>query len=65
MDKDEALLRYKAAISIFKNWRENDAITEDDFSEISTILARKYGLSPLSIFLENDLLCVENRANIR
>lgn len=64
MDKDEALLHYKAAISIFKSWRESGIITDEDFSIISTTLAHKYSLSSLSIFLENDLICTQNRANI-
>jgi len=33
-----------------------------DLLEIDTILAQKYGLLTCGIFLENDLLCMENRA---
>lgn len=65
MSKDEAILRYKAAMAIFKMWLSEGVITEDDLLAIDTMLARKYGLSSCSIFLENNLLCGENRANIR
>lgn len=65
MSKEEAILRYKAAMSVFKNWLANGAISADDLRLISTTLARKYGLSSSSIFLENDLLCKEKRANIQ
>ncbi len=61
MRKEEALLRYKAAMAVFKNWLAEGAISNADLLEIDTILARKYGLSSCSIYLENDLLCKENR----
>jgi len=65
MSKEEAVLRYKAAMSVFKNWFSDGVISADDLRVISTTLAQKYGLSSSSIFLDNDLLCRENRANIR
>ena len=61
MSKEDAILRYKAAMSIFKNWLATGVISATDLLEIDTILAQKYGLSSRSIFLENDLLCKENR----
>ena len=61
MSKEDAILRYKAAMSIFKNWLATGVISATDLLEIDTILAQKYGLSSHSIFLENDLLCKENR----
>ena len=61
MSKEDAILRYKTAMSIFKNWRSTGVISVTDLLEINTILAQKYGLSTRSIFLENDLLCEENR----
>lgn len=65
MSKDEAVLRYKASMAVFKRWLAQGVITEDDLKEIDTMLAQKYGLSSCSIFLENDLLYKENRANIQ
>ena len=61
MSKGDAILRYKTAMSIFKNWLATGVISATDLLEINTILAQKYGLSTRSIFLENDLLCEENR----
>ncbi|MEN8494708.1 SHOCT domain-containing protein [Dehalococcoides sp. THU3] len=61
MTKEEALLHYKAAMAVFKNWLAEGAISNADLLEIDTMLARKYGLSSCSIYLENDLLCKENR----
>ena len=61
MSKGDAILRDKTAMSIFKNWLATGVISATDLLEIDTILAQKYGLSSRSIFLENDLLCKENR----
>jgi len=61
MSKEEALLRYKASISVFKKWFDDGVITEIDLRSINTMLAQKYGLSSCSIYLENDLLCKEKR----
>ena len=61
MSKGDSILRYKTAMSIFKNWLATGVISATDLLEIDTILAQKYGLSTRSIFLENDLLCEENR----
>ncbi|MFY9395495.1 MAG: SHOCT domain-containing protein [Saccharofermentanales bacterium] len=61
MNKDEAILRYKSAMAVFKNWHSEGVISGDDLQAIDTMLAQKYGLSSCSIFLENDLLCKENR----
>jgi len=61
MSKEEAILRYKAAMAVFKNWLAEGVISNDDLLAIDTTLAQKYGLSSCSIFLENDLLCKENR----
>ena len=61
MNKEDAILHYKASMAIFKNWLATGVISATDLLEIDTILAQKYGLSSRSIFLENDLLCKENR----
>lgn len=60
MSKEDAILRYKTAMAIFKNWLTADVISDTDLLKIDTLLAQKYGLSPCSIFLENDLPCKEN-----
>ena len=61
MSKADAILRYKASMAVFKSWLAAGVISDADQLEINTILAQKYGLSTRSIFLENDLLCEENR----
>ena len=61
MNKEASILHYKASMAIFKNWLATGVISATDLLEINTILAQKYGLSTRSIFLENDLLCEENR----
>ena len=61
MNKEASILHYKASMAIFKNWLATGVISTTDLLEINTILAQKYGLSTHSIFLENDLLCEENR----
>ena len=61
ISKENAILRYKAAMAVFKRWLAEGAISDADLLEITTILARKYGLSTRSIFLENNLLCKEIR----
>ena len=61
MSKEDGILRYKTAMAVFKNWLATGVISATDLVEINTILAQKYGLSTRSIFLENDLLCEENR----
>lgn len=61
MSKEEAIFRYKASMAVFKNWLDDGVITDADLLLIDTMLAQKYGLSSCSIFLENDLLCKENR----
>lgn len=61
MSKDEAILRYKSSMAVFKKWLAEGAINEADLLAIGTTLTKKYGLSSCSIFLENDLLCGENR----
>ena len=61
MSKEDAVLRYKAAMAVFKSWLTEDVISDADLLKISTMLAQKYGLSSCSIFLENDLPCKENR----
>ena len=61
MIKEDAILRYKTAMAIFKSWLTSKVISGTDLLKIDTILAQKYGLSPYSIFLENDLLYKENK----
>lgn len=61
MTKEEAILRYKAAMAVLKNWLIGGFISADEMAVIETKLAQKYGLSSRSIYLERNLLCGEKR----
>jgi len=52
MSKEDAILHYRTAMAVFRNWLDNGVITSIDLLNISAALARKYGLSTRSIFLE-------------
>jgi len=52
MSREEAILRYKAAMAVCKCWLSGGVISADDFSIISTRLAQKYGLSSFSIYID-------------
>ena len=64
MNKNEAILRYKTAMTVFKNWLADGLISREELLAIDTITAEKYGLSLSSIYRGIDLICAENRANI-
>jgi len=64
MTKTVAVMRYKAAVSVFSKWLSNGIISGDEFNIIDTMIASKYGLSLCSIYRENRLLCQETRANM-
>ncbi len=61
MTKEEAILRYKAAMAVFTKWLTSGVITNEEMSAIETKLSQKYGLSSRSIYLERNLLCGEKR----
>ena len=61
MTKEDAILRYKAAMAVFTKWLAGGFISADEMSVIGARLARKYGLSMRSIYLERNLLCGEKR----
>ena len=61
MSKNDAVLNYKTAMSVFKSWREAGLISEEELLKIDTITAEKYGLSLSSIYRANDLICSKKR----
>lgn len=61
MTKEEATLRYRAAMAVFTKWLASGLISADEMSVVSAKLARKYNLSTRSIYLERNLLCGEER----
>jgi hypothetical protein len=64
MNKQDAVLCYKTAMTVFENWMVSGLISEEELLAIDTITAEKYGLTSCSIYRRNDLICAENRANI-
>ena len=64
MDKQDAVMRYKAAMAVFKGWRDDGLITQEELLAIDTRLAAKYGLSSCSIYRENGLIKPQNRGII-
>jgi len=53
MNKQEAIMHYKAAVAVFKQWLAADIITEEEFAIINTKTAEDYGINSTSIFFEN------------
>ena len=51
MTKIEAVIQYNMSLAIFKNWLAEGVINEGEFQRINELVARKYGLSFSSIFL--------------
>lgn len=50
MNKEEALICYKATISIFQHWLDQGFISPEELRQIDTIIAEKYGISSCSIY---------------
>ena len=50
MSKAEAVMYYNSALALFRQWLNEEAITEDDYYQIEEIMAEKYGLHPNSIY---------------
>lgn len=58
------LMLYKTSMNQAKTMLEKGFISADDYFEINTILAGKYGLNSCSIFAENELINTEHGGNI-
>lgn len=50
MSKEQAIIHYRTAMTIFRKWLAEGIITEEDLMKIETSLAKKYGLLPGSIY---------------
>ena len=64
MDKMEAVFRYHTTMALMRSIVAKGILDPEDLPVVSGTLAQKYGLSLCSIFLDSDLLCRENRANM-
>jgi len=50
MSKALAIIHYKTAIRIFREWLAEGIISADELTRIDTAIAQKYGLSSYSIY---------------
>jgi uncharacterized membrane protein len=53
MSKEQAIIHYKTATAVFRKWLADGHITEEELTQIDTIIAGKYGLSSCSIYRQN------------
>ena len=65
VDKLRTIFHYHASMAVFRSWKNEGMINNDDLMRISVMLANKYGLPLDSIYLDRDLLYLANRANIQ
>ena len=49
----ENMMLYRTSLALLKSLAEDDTFTEKEYRKLSTMLARKYGLSSGSIFAES------------
>lgn len=64
VDKQSAVFHYHSSMAVFRRWKSEGIISDDDLMKIAVMLAEKYGLPLDSIYLDKDLICLENRGNI-
>ncbi|MDT3698856.1 MAG: hypothetical protein RO469_05455 [Thermincola sp.] len=50
MNKELAIIHYKATMAVLKRWLAEGIICEYELMKIDTIIANKYGLSSCSIY---------------
>lgn len=55
VDKERALMCYATTMQIVMNWMVQGLITEEEYSQIDTITAEKFGVSTRSIWRRNNL----------
>lgn len=50
MSREEAIIHYKTAATVFRKWLAEGLISEDELAIIDAAIAQKYGLSSSSIY---------------
>jgi hypothetical protein len=50
MSREEAIIHYKTAVTVFRKWLTEGLISEDELANIDAVVAQKYGLSSSSIY---------------
>lgn len=53
MSKEQVLVHYRTALSVFRKWFAEGVITEEELLKIDALVAEKYGLPPRSIHRES------------
>lgn len=56
MSKEQAVIHYVSAVSVFEKWLQQGIISQHDFLEIAAVTADRYGLPKRSIYRRNDLI---------
>lgn len=56
---------YRTSMAVVKEMQLSGLITPDEYAQIGLVLAEKFGLKTSTIFSDIDLICVENRGNMR
>lgn len=50
MSKQQVILHYRVAMTVFRKWLEQGIINEEEFLKIDALIADKYGLPKGSIY---------------
>lgn len=50
MSREEAIIHYKTAVVVFRQWLAEGIISEAELASIDAVVAQKYGLSSSSIY---------------
>jgi hypothetical protein len=50
MSKQQAILHYRIAVTVFRKWLEQGIISEEEYIEIDALIADKYGFPKGSIY---------------
>ena len=58
------LMKYKAAMHMVRRWLKVGIINADDYAQIDTIIAEKFGIPSRSIWRENNLIILETNGNM-
>lgn len=56
VDENRAIMCYVTAMKVVAGWLARGLITEEDYSQIDTIMAEKFGVSTRSIWRRNSLM---------
>ena len=50
MNKHQALIHYRVAVSVFEKWLAAGLLSGEEFTKLEALLANKYGLPKGSIY---------------